>query len=316
MKQIVVIAAAIGCALAAALPATAAAVQNTRSFVSAQTGVDTNPCTRTSPCRSFAVAITQTSAGGEIDTLDPGGYGDVTINKAISIVSGLGDAGVLVPSGGTGITINAGPNDIVYLRGLFVEGAGVGQAGIVFNSGKLLTIESCVIRHVTDDGIDILPTAASAFAIANTVASDNGGDGIYIAPHGAGAAQGAIADVAANNNNYLGIAIDGQFTTGTSPSSVSIVRSVAANNLNTGVSAQNAGTAQMSFLVRDTNASHNGFAGFVTTGGATMRLAHSVATGNSQGVSSVGTIDTYGDNDIDGNTTIDINATLSTLAMH
>ena len=95
--------AAVALMFAAALPTTPAQAQNNRSFVSAQSGLDTNPCTRTSPCRTFAHALTQTNAGGEINTLDPGGYGSVTIDRAISIVSGLGDAGVLVPSGGTGL---------------------------------------------------------------------------------------------------------------------------------------------------------------------------------------------------------------------
>ena len=101
--------AAVALMFAAALPTTPAQAQNNRSFVSAQSGLDTNPCTRTSPCRTFAHALTQTNAGGEINTLDPGGYGSVTIDRAISIVSGLGEAGVLVPSGGTGIIINGLP---------------------------------------------------------------------------------------------------------------------------------------------------------------------------------------------------------------
>ena len=138
--------------VAAVLSSAPAQALNTRSFVSAQSGSDSNTCTRLSPCRTFAYAITQTSAGGEINTLDPGGYGPVTITQAISIVSGLGEAGVLVPSGGTGITINAGPTDVVNLRGLIIEGAGVGQDGIDFNTGGALTIENCVVRNLTGNG--------------------------------------------------------------------------------------------------------------------------------------------------------------------
>jgi hypothetical protein len=118
-----------------------AQVLNTRSFISAN-GVDTNPCTRPAPCRTLQKAHDSTNAGGEINMLDPAGYGTVTINKAISIVNdGVGSAGVLVPSAGTGITINGGVNDIINLRGLIIEGAGVGFFGIVFNSGASLTIE-------------------------------------------------------------------------------------------------------------------------------------------------------------------------------
>ena len=119
--------ATLGLVLTAMLSSAPASAQNTRSFVSAQSGSDSNNCTRLSPCRTFAVAFTNTVAGGEINTLDPGGYDPLTITHAISIVSGLGEAGVLVPSGGTGITINAGASDIINLRGLIIEGAGVGS---------------------------------------------------------------------------------------------------------------------------------------------------------------------------------------------
>jgi hypothetical protein len=95
--------------------------QNARSFVSGH-GLDTNACTLAAPCRTLAHAFSLTNASGEIDVLDPAGYGSLTINKAISIVNdGVGTAGVIVPSGGVGITINAGPNDAVSLRGLSVE---------------------------------------------------------------------------------------------------------------------------------------------------------------------------------------------------
>src|SRR6266571_8637351 len=84
---------------------------NTRSFVSAS-GLDTNSCARTAPCRTLQVAHDKTSPGGEINMLDPAGYGTVIITKSISIMNdGVGSAGVLVPSGGTGITINAGAGD-------------------------------------------------------------------------------------------------------------------------------------------------------------------------------------------------------------
>ena len=110
-------------ALAAVLASAPAQAANIRSFVSAQSGLDTNPCTRTSPCRTFAYAITQTSAGGEINTLDPGGYGPVTITQAISIYNdGVGRAGPLGTSGTSGIVVAAGAGDAVNLRGLAFNG--------------------------------------------------------------------------------------------------------------------------------------------------------------------------------------------------
>src|SRR5438034_6164872 len=87
-------------ALAAILPAAPVRAQNVASFVSGH-GVDSNPCTLAAPCRSFQRAHDMTNANGEIDVLDPAGYGSLTITKAISIVNdGIGTARVIAPSGG------------------------------------------------------------------------------------------------------------------------------------------------------------------------------------------------------------------------
>ena len=115
----------LGTLLALGLSTAPAHALNTRSFISAN-GLDTNACTRTAPCRTLQKAHDETNAGGEINMLDPAGYGTVTITKSISIVNdGVGSAGVLVPPGGIGITVNAGASDRINLRGLIIEGAGV-----------------------------------------------------------------------------------------------------------------------------------------------------------------------------------------------
>src|SRR5471032_56427 len=125
---------AVGLTFVGVLYAAPAQAQNARSFVSGH-GSDAAACTLAAPCRTLAHAFSLTNAGGEIDVLDPAGYGSLTIDRAISIVNdGVGTAGVIVPSGGTGIIINAGPNEAVSLRGLSIEGAGVGQTGIQFNT--------------------------------------------------------------------------------------------------------------------------------------------------------------------------------------
>src|ERR1035441_6992466 len=92
-----------------AVPANA---QASRTWVSG-VGDDANPCSRTAPCKTFAGAISKTAAAGEINVLDPGGFGAVTITKSMSIIAdGMGPAGVLV-SGGNGIVIAAGLTDVV-----------------------------------------------------------------------------------------------------------------------------------------------------------------------------------------------------------
>jgi len=98
--------ASLGAALALGFCATSANAQATRTWVSG-TGNDTNPCSRTSPCLTFAGALSKTAAGGEIDCLDAGNFGTVTINKAITIDCAGGGGGITIPNGGNGINVAA-----------------------------------------------------------------------------------------------------------------------------------------------------------------------------------------------------------------
>src|SRR5213595_1395137 len=109
--------------IALALPASAFA-QASRTWVSG-VGDDANPCSRTAPCKTFAGAISKTANGGEINCLDPGGFGAVTITKSIAIKCRYTEGGVLV-SGTNAIVISATVNDKVTLDGLDINGA---QAG-------------------------------------------------------------------------------------------------------------------------------------------------------------------------------------------
>src|SRR5690349_12599617 len=98
----------LGC-LVALLYAAPAQAQASRTWVSG-VGNDANPCSRTAPCKTFAGAISKTAANGEINCLDPGGFGVVTITKAITIACDGVTAGVLA-SLTNGIIVNAGAND-------------------------------------------------------------------------------------------------------------------------------------------------------------------------------------------------------------
>jgi hypothetical protein len=124
----------------------AANAQATRTWVSG-VGDDANPCSRTAPCKTFAGAISKTAASGEISVLDPGGFGVVTITKAITI-NGDGTLAGILSAGTTGIIVNAGVNDIVYVRNLSINGAGSGLNGIRYLAGKALHVESCTITGV------------------------------------------------------------------------------------------------------------------------------------------------------------------------
>src|SRR3984893_10856425 len=105
-----------------------ASAQATRTWVSG-VGSDSNPCSRTAPCATFAGAYSKTAASGEINVLDPGGFGAVTISKSITIRSDHVEAGVLV-AGTNGITINTAGTDRVVLEGLDIDGGGTGLHGV------------------------------------------------------------------------------------------------------------------------------------------------------------------------------------------
>lgn len=147
--------------------------QATRTWVSG-VGDDANPCSRTAPCKTFAGAISKTAAAGEINVLDPGGFGAVTITKSISIISERFEAGVLV-SGTNGIIINAGVNDSITLKGLDIEGLGTGINGVTFLAGKKLHIVKCSIHHFTTNGVNVASSTSGGHAfIADSYIYENG----------------------------------------------------------------------------------------------------------------------------------------------
>ncbi|MEA2990771.1 MAG: hypothetical protein QOG83_3482 [Alphaproteobacteria bacterium] len=298
--------------LALILHETSAEAQNARSFVSS-TGLESNPCNRASPCRTFAGAIVKTNPGGEINTLDPAGYGPVTITKSISIVNGLGEAGVLVAPNGTGITISAGPDDKINLRGLIIEGAAAGSTGIKFNSGKSLIIENSVVRNMTGNGIEFNPIASSNLAISNTLVSDNDGDGIVVSPTGAGIVKTMFNRIEIYNNGRDGLVIDGGNSTGTVKATVA--DSVSANNHGGGFSSFSATdkAAPLVMLIRCVAANNNVNGIFIAGGTSTTRIGQTTLSGNTTGWAGFrtsGKLLSYGDNYIDEND--NINAAPST----
>jgi hypothetical protein len=156
---------------------------STTTFVSGN-GLDSNPCTHTAPCRSFAAAVAATSPGGQVTMLDAAGYGKVTITKSLSIVNdGGGEAGIADPGAGqNAITITIAASDVVNLRGLTLNGVGTGSVGIDFESNGTLNIQNCEIRGFVSSGVLVIPVASSALTISDTIVSNNNGTGVLIAP--------------------------------------------------------------------------------------------------------------------------------------
>jgi hypothetical protein len=176
--------------------ATPAEAQATRTWVSG-VGDDANPCSRTAPCKTFAGAISKTAAGGEINVLDPGGFGAVTITKSISIISGF-EAGVLV-SGTNGIIVNVLPTDSVVLEGLDIEGVGTGLNGIQIIGGGRTIIRKCSIRNFSQNAVNLVGTTDARAIIVDSLILHNGG-GVNV--HGASGAFNfaALQNTVVDNN--------------------------------------------------------------------------------------------------------------------
>lgn len=174
----------LACLAIVLLGSTLLSAQASRTWVSG-VGDDANPCSRTAPCKTFAGAISKTAVGGEIDALDPGGFGALTITKAITLDGGGGQVASVLVAGTNGIVVAAPANAVVIIRNLRINGisgsGNGGLTGIVFQSGLDLNVENCVIFGFNNNGIDISMnqgTAASAHII-NTIIKNVGGVGIH-----------------------------------------------------------------------------------------------------------------------------------------
>jgi hypothetical protein len=280
--------------------------QATRTWVSG-VGDDVNPCSRTAPCKTFAGAISKTATGGEINCLDPGGFGSVTIVKSITIDCYYTEGGAL--AGGNGIVVNAPADAVVVLRGLDVFGVNPPTNGIRFVAGGALHVQNCRIKRfnaTNSNGISFAPSGASELYVSDTVISENGfnttGAGIQIQPTGTGSAKVVINRVQANNN-IVGIRADAPATGG--PINVSIDNSETSGNAFHGIVALTSGPL-VQFLVSNTTSSQNAGEGIRASGNANaiIRIGNSNVTGNGTGtVTALGAqILSYGNNRINGNT--------------
>jgi hypothetical protein len=296
--------------------------QQARSFVSAS-GSDTNApnCTRNAPCRTFQAAQDSTLDNGEITVIDPGSYGAVTINRNISIINdGVGEAGILVSGGNTGVTINAPGTAAITLRGITIKGIGFGGGnGIKFNSGAALNIENCTIRNLNGssvgNGLIFAPsTGTSGLQITNTVVSDNTADGIIILPAGPTNVNAVLDHVGLYSNGNTGLTVATQLVGGVV--SATVIDSVASNNGGSGVGAgflaqsQNpggGGSALVSLFLNRSAAvtnPNNGVQASGVTGIANVLVNQSVISRNANGwvaTGGSGRVFSYGNNSVDSN---------------
>ncbi len=166
----------LACAIFIAAISSAAQAQATRTWVSG-VGDDANPCSRTAPCKTFAGAISKTAAGGEIDALDPGGFGAVNITKAMTIDGGYTGMASILASGTTGVIVNisaaATDGRRVTLRRLSINGgtnAALGVHGVRVIAAREVNIENCYIANFSTTGVkaDELAESGTLLRVVDT----------------------------------------------------------------------------------------------------------------------------------------------------
>jgi parallel beta helix pectate lyase-like protein len=248
-------------ALAFTSPAQA---QATRTWVSG-VGDDANPCSRTAPCKTFAGAISKTAMGGEIDALDSGGYGAVTITKSITI-DGAGAMGSILAAGTNGIIINVtDPADAaktVRIRRLSINGASTGINGIRVVAANKVFIEDTVIDGFTKHGITVETTNAAQAFVKNTNIRNNAGNGVNVV---SGGSQVVIADSDLVNNG------SGLFS---DKSELTVVRCLISYN-GIGIQAGASSSVRLSDVTVVNNAT-----GLAAAGGAFISFKNNVIHGN------------------------------------
>lgn len=267
---------------------TFADAQATRTWVSG-VGDDANPCSRTAPCKTFQGAISKTATNGEINSIDPAGFGVVTITKSITIDGSPFMAGIVV-SGSNGIVINAA-NSVVTLRGLELNGLNTGLTGIKILNAKAVFIENCTI-YGFQRGISDERAAGGSLSVTNAIIKNNSVANAYIGS-GNTAIVRAIFDNVQLKNSSAGIGL-----WATIGSNISVINSTLSGNFDKGVYAEE--TAQVD--IQGGTISFNDIGIQLESGNPTVRISNVTITMNNVGMDvQGGSLDSYGNNKIAGN---------------
>jgi hypothetical protein len=302
------IAASIACLL---LGAQAANAQATRTWVSG-VGDDANPCSRTAPCKTFAGAISKTTPGGEIDALDPGGFGALTITKSITIDGGGGQVASTLVAGTNGLVVAAGASDVVNLRNLRIQGlrgggnVNAGLNGIRMITGAQLNIENCVVMGFNNNAIDINPGQGtnSQVSITDTIGIGSAG-GLHVQPTGGGTVFVSLMRDKFSGNSTFGVKGEGGNSAAIEMSDTIVSGNGFGVGGTAGVVAASTGGVISIVMTRSLIAGNNtGVQADQSGGGAAgIVVANSSVAGNQTGLKSIsgGALYTYKNNSVDGN---------------
>jgi len=264
--------------------------QANRTWVSG-VGDDANPCSRTAPCKTFAGAILNTAIGGEIDCLDAGGFGAVTITKSITI-DGSGTFGSILSPGTTAININLtatpDPSKTVQLRGLSIDGVGTGLDGIKIIAATHVFIDDVAIEGFTRNAINI--SAGGSFVQVTRSTIHNVSKFGINADLGASSAAATNVSVESSNISDCEAAV-----VSTRGANVTVRNSALLHN-QTGVVAQN------SEVMLDTCLIAHGGRGVFARAKSTIRLSMNTVTNNQTGLlAEEGKIISFKNNAVHGN---------------
>ncbi len=278
---------------AACFAASTVHAQATRTWVSG-VGDDVNPCSRTAPCKTFAGAISKTATNGEINTLDSGGFGAVTITKSITINGKSTIAGVLT-NAANAINVNLPAGSTVTLRNLEIDGLTTATHGINFIGGGDLHVEDVQIFGFAGQGINFAPTVAgTSFLFVNNTSIRNAmAGGILVKP-------GASADAVATVN---GSVLDGNARGLRAEDGATVVvrNSHASGNDANGFVAVGVSRA-VDMTLESCVSAGNGATGVYAGALSTVRLSNVMVTRNLDGLQMVGgTTISYGNNRLQGN---------------
>jgi len=303
IKMLSIAVSALLFSLCLAAPASA---QATRTWISG-VGDDVNPCSRTAPCKTWAGAIAKTAAGGEIDCLDPGGFGSITISKSITLDCSEGEggsAGGILNSGVSGVVINdpngaTAPTIKVNLRNMSINGAGttLGTYGVRFLSGKSLTMLNVLINNQGTGGLPAVsfePTAASVGAsliMTDVAITNTQGPGIDIKPAGNVAVSAVLNRVTVSDTQAGVQAQDG--------STVTISNSNISGNAGRGVNAiSNSGTVAATVNILHTTIASNANFGVAAGANTIVRLSDVSIFNNIGGIKAQGTVLSFKNNSL------------------
>jgi hypothetical protein len=274
--------------------ATVASAQATRTWVSG-VGDDVNPCSRTAPCKTFAGAISKTASGGEIDALDPGGFGAVTITKPITIDGGMGQVASVLSSGVQGIIINvtSPANGAVYLRNLEINGAGttLGTNGVHIVAAGFVTMEHVSISNYSARAVLYDGTVAVQILLNDCRLTQIQATAFAVLPSAGNPAVNVEINHTVISQNGIAAGTAGGFF-GQNGCRALIRDSAITHNTASGVEAG----ANCTILVDNSDLSFN-VSGAKTSGG-TLLLSRSTIIGSSGTAvnNAGGTLNTFGDN--------------------